>query len=278
MRLLLALLPAVLAAQPDLSDNSKKPLNIRPAAVALRQITFDSLEGKPTHGIWVLPPGTGKVAGALFVHWYEPESMNSNRSQYLEEAMDLAAKGVASLLIETPWSDPDWFRKSRKRETDYEMSVGIVKNLRRALDVLLSEPRIDRTRVAYIGHDFGAMYGATLASVETRVQAWAFQAGTARFTDWFLYGPPMDPEPKQKFIEQLSPLDPITNISKVKGALLLQFAEKDFHVPKAKADALAAAAPEGKEVRFYPRADHALGSEASVHRRKWLAGVLRLSN
>ena len=48
-----------------------------------------------------------------------------------------------------------------------------MKDLRRALDVLLAQPGVDPKRIAYVGHDFGAMYGAVLAGVDRRVSVWA---------------------------------------------------------------------------------------------------------
>ena len=70
---------------------------------------------------------------------------------------------------------------------DYENSVQEVKELRRDMDVLLSYPRIDPARVAYIGHDFGAMYGMVMTGVDQRISVTAFQAGNSRFGEWFLY-------------------------------------------------------------------------------------------
>ena len=57
------------------------------------------------------PEGHEPLAAILFVHWYEPESRDSNRSQFVEEAKELAREGAACLLIETLWSDLDFFIK-----------------------------------------------------------------------------------------------------------------------------------------------------------------------
>ncbi|HBY63947.1 MAG TPA: hypothetical protein DEH78_29330, partial [Solibacterales bacterium] len=154
-----------------------------------------------------------KGPGILYVHWYEPEKPTSNRTQFVEEAAELARKGAVSLLVETMWSEPKWFAQ-RKRENDFAISVQQVKELRRALDLLTAQPDVDPRRIAYVGHDFGAMYGAVLASLEgKRIHAWALQAGTTRFSDWFLYGQPrLEGEARRKFIDELAPLDPIHHI------------------------------------------------------------------
>lgn len=126
--------------------------------VEVRDITFASAGGARTPAYLIVPPKSASHPAILFVHWYEPESPDSNRTQFIAEAVELAERGVVSLLPATMWSEPKWF-PSRKRADDLENSAAQVKELRRALDVLLSHPGIDKSRVAYVGHDFGAMFG-----------------------------------------------------------------------------------------------------------------------
>jgi len=59
------------------------------------------------------PEGEDSYAAILYVHWYEPESHDSNRSQFVEEAIELAKAGAICLTVETLWSDPDFFLKRR---------------------------------------------------------------------------------------------------------------------------------------------------------------------
>src|SRR5262245_57002160 len=53
----------------------------------------------------VRPKGRGHFAGVLFFHWLG--SVNSNRNEFLAEAIDLAKHGAVSLLIQGnfPWKD-----------------------------------------------------------------------------------------------------------------------------------------------------------------------------
>src|SRR5258708_34159672 len=115
-----------------------------PGGVRVQDITFRNLAGGRTAAYLVLPPGRGINAPALFVHWYDSEAKNSNRTQFLEEAVELARHGLLSLLVETPWSDPQWYSK-RDVSKDFENSVQEVKELRRALSFLLvpEDARID---------------------------------------------------------------------------------------------------------------------------------------
>ena len=104
------------------------------------------------------PEGEAPVAAILYVHWYEPESIDSHRTQFEEEAKEMASLGAACISIETLWSDRDFFLK-RTQEDDMQNSMEEVVNLRRAMDLLLSQPGVDPTRFACVGHDFGGMYG-----------------------------------------------------------------------------------------------------------------------
>ena len=154
--------------------------------VQVEDISFRTLLGGRTAAYRVLPPGKDRTAGALFVHWYNPESMTSNRTQFLNEAVELAKRGLVSLLVATPWSNPKFY-PDRDVSLDYENSVQEVKDLMRDMDVLLSYPRVDPARVAYVGHDFGAMYGMVMTAIDQRASVAAFQAGNSRFGEWFLY-------------------------------------------------------------------------------------------
>ena len=246
------------------------------AGVEVRDITYASLTGGRTAAYLVAPEAAGQSRPAvLFVHWYAPEEKDSNRTQFLEQAAALARRGVVSLLIETMWSDPAWFR-SRNYAEDYDHSVEQVRGLRRALDVLLARPDVDPKRVAYVGHDFGAMYGAVLAGVDARVNAGlALQAGTTSFADWFLLSAKLQGEARRKFVEKLQPLDPVHYVGKAKAPVLFQFAKEDAYVPRANADAFFAAAVEPKEIRWY-EAGHGLSEQAVKDRQEWLAARLGL--
>ncbi len=107
----------------------------------------------------------GSFPAILYVHWYEPESLSSHRSQFEEEARELAKSGAVCISIETLWSDRDFFLK-RTQEEDAQNSIEEVVNIRRAMDLLLSQPNVDAKRFAYVGHDFGGMYGVLAGSLD----------------------------------------------------------------------------------------------------------------
>jgi outer membrane protein assembly factor BamB/dienelactone hydrolase len=262
--------------------DAQRPLDVKEAGVSTREgvevrdITFASLTGGRTAAYLVAPEGKGASRpGVLFVHWFAPQEKDSNRTQFLEQASALARRGAVSLLVDAMWSDAAWYR-ARNPAQDYEHSVEQVRALRRALDVLLARPDVDPKRVALVGHDFGAMYGAVAAGVDPRVNAaLALQAGTTSFADWFLLSAKLTGEAREKFIARLQPLDPVNYVGKAKAPVYFQFAKEDAYVPKANADAFVAAAAEPKEVRWYD-AGHRLSEQAVRDRQDWLATRLGL--
>jgi dienelactone hydrolase len=221
------------------------------------------------------PEGEGSWAAILYVHWYEPESIDSHRTQFEEEAKELARGGAVCVSIETLWSDRDFFLK-RTQADDMQNSMEEVVNIRRALDLLLSQPSVDTKRVAYVGHDFGGMYGVLAGSLDRRPTHYVVMASTPRFPDWYLYLPRLEGEPRQSFIREMSEIDPITHIPNLSPAdVFFQFATDDYHVPKERAEEFFAAARDPKEMKWY-EAGHGLNEQSTQDRKAWLKRKLGL--
>lgn len=222
------------------------------------------------------PETDGSYAAILYVHWYEPGSPDSsNRDQFGEEAREIAHAGAVCLLIETLWSDLDFFIK-RTQEDDMQNSLEEVVNIRRAMDVLVSQPSVDPKRFAYVGHDFGGMYGVLAGSLDQRPTHYVVMAATPRFPDWYLYQPKLEGEAREAFIRQMAEIDPITHIPNLAPApVFFQFATEDRHVPKERAEEFFAAARNPKEMKWY-EAGHGLNQDASRDRKIWLREKLRL--
>jgi cephalosporin-C deacetylase-like acetyl esterase len=222
-----------------------------------------------------LPEGNGPFPAILYVHWYEPESDDSNRSQFVNEAIEMARQGVICLTVETLWSDPDFFMK-RTQADDMQNSMEEVVNLRRFMDFLFSQPNMDQDRFAYVGHDFGGMYGVLAGSLDKRPTHYVIMAATPRFSDWYLYLPKLDGEARDAFIREMAEIDPITHIRYISpAAILFQFGNDDFHVPLERADEFFAFADEPQEKRIY-QAGHGLNEDAARDRKAWLEQQLGL--
>lgn len=275
---------ALLAQDPAsiFAYDARRPVRLTAGGTAVRggavvtDLTYETLMGTRRAAYLVAPSKAAAAphAAILFVHWYEPPNPTSGRTEFLPDAVELAGDGVISLLVDTMWSDPDWFVR-RDPEDDVGHSVEQVKELRRALDILVSRPEVDPSRVFYVGHDFGAMYGALVAGLEARrLRGFVFMAGTRSFSDWFLLWPKRDDAARAAVVRRLAPLDPTAHLGRIGGLpVLFQFATRDKFVTKAAAEALVASASGPKEVRWYD-AEHALNADAARDRLAWLRSRL----
>jgi dienelactone hydrolase len=221
------------------------------------------------------PEGDHSLAAILYIHWYEPESPDSHRTQFEEEARELARAGAVCMSIETLWSDRDFFLK-RTQEDDMRNSFEEVVNIRRAMDWLSVQPNVDPQRFACVGHDFGGMYGVLAGSLDRRPTHYVIMAATPRFPDWYLYLPKLEGEPREAFIRKMAEIDPIRHVSQLSPAhVFFQFATDDFHVPKERAEEFFAAAKDPKELKWYT-AGHGLNQDATRARKAWLRQKLSL--
>jgi dienelactone hydrolase len=214
------------------------------------------------------------MPAVLWVHWLG-EPVTTNRTEFLDEATALAARGVVSVLVDAMWAKPRWYR-DRVLEEDAATSIGQVVALRRALDLLLAQAGVDRTRVALVGHDYGGMYGAIVAGVVGRARTHVLIAATASLLDWaFFYGKkPVSMETYRREHEALSLCDHLAGAGTV--SFFFQFAEKDEYVPLAKAQALFAAPTGVKQMSVYGGAGHEMEGPAAIRadRTAWLVREL----
>jgi dienelactone hydrolase len=242
--------------------------------VTVRDITFLPRPGRVIKAYLVVPNGNGPFAGILWVHWLGEEK--SNRTQFLDEAVELASKGTVSLLVDTMWSAPRWFG-DRIPEKDYETSIGQVVELRRALDLLLSQSNVDRTRIGFVGHDYGAMYGMLMAGVDHRIHTYVFIAATQSLNDWAFLGP--QPKSKAAYLKQNSNLELTDYLRQVRNASkLFQFGKADFYVSQADAAVLFSAALEPKQRKMYEASHKMELNEIVRDRAEWLVKQLKLGS
>lgn len=275
----LSLVTAALAADPGPFDYDKNaPLDLREVGVekrgdvTVRDITFVGTKD-PIKAYLVSPAGAGPHAAILYVHWFgDPKT--TNRTQFLDEAITLANRGVVSLCIDTMWANRAWW-KGRKPETDFAGGVNQVIELRRALDLLLAQPSVDKARVAMVAHDFGAMFGAVMGAADPRAKAYVFLAPTPRLSDWYLFN--VNPADLDAYKKQLEPLDPILAVGKLAPApVFYQFATKDKYVPAPRPQEFYDATAARKLMGTY-EADHDLTPpEVAADRVAWLAKELGL--
>ncbi|MGA2131599.1 MAG: prolyl oligopeptidase family serine peptidase [Bryobacteraceae bacterium] len=116
-------------------------------------------------GYLVVPDGGGRKPAIIWMH-------SGGAIQFLGDAVLMAKLGAISVLVgqseDTPAGTPE---KSRD-----QMIIDII-GLRRAADLLQARDDVDFTRLALVGHSYGAMMGAVAVSIDHRFQAVVFESG-----------------------------------------------------------------------------------------------------
>lgn len=132
-------------------------------------IQYDSGNGAQVTAYLVIPQQKIRQYPALiFLH-----GAGYNKNQFLSEALDLASESFASLLIDDPTARP---LSQRMSYNNYANPVKesmiynqIIVDIRRGIDLLEQNDKIDRDRIAFIGTDMGACTGAIVSGIENRI-------------------------------------------------------------------------------------------------------------
>jgi dienelactone hydrolase len=222
----------------------------------------------------ILPSGNGPWAGAMFFHWLgEP---GGDRNEFLDEAIQLAREGVASLLIQGYFP---WHEAPANGPADRQQVIDQTTDARRALEILIHEPGVDVHRLAYVGHDYGAMFGAIIAGLETRVKAYVLITATGNFSDWSLkYWPVTAAAGEQAYREALDSVDPVHFVSRsAPAALFFQFSNADIYISRETAVSFSNAASEPKSIRWYDAAHDLNVPAAKADRHAWLVQQLGIT-
>ena len=215
-------------------------------------------------------------AGVLLWHWLETRSPDGNRTQFLEEAGELAAAGVTSLL---PQGRFPWTIDPTGSTADIEEIGREVARLRAGLDLLAARPEVDPSRLAVVGHDFGGMLAILAAADDPRVRSLVVIAATPRWSDWFLPFWPIA-EDRIEYLAATRDLDPIERIAAVAPRpILLQFGERDWFIAPMSAWGFrrAAGGEETVELKMYDAEHEMRHPEARPDRRAFLARTLGLA-
>ncbi len=245
--------------------------------VNIRDINYAALNPaqKRINAYLVKPKGRGRFAGVLFFHWLG--NVKSDRNEFLDEAIALAKQGTASLLIQGHFP---WIEEPSEAQADRRQIIDQTIEVRRALDLLLSQPQVDRRRIGFVGHDYGAMYGSIVSGIEKRVKAYVLMAATPTFGDWSLkYWPVTAKAGEEIYRKAMKDLDPINYVSHAAPAsLFFQFAKSDKFIPRATALTYFNAASRPKQIRWYDTV-HEMNVEAARRdRRAYLTRQLGLTS
>ena len=243
--------------------------------VSVHDISYHS----PGHGrikaYWVVPAGNGSFAGLIFVH-----PGPGDRATFLDEAVLLTRRGAASLVVEAPWAQAEaWGEKMGEPEHDRQEHTKTAIDLLRAVDFLNSRSEVDASRIGFVGHSFGALFGGILAGVEKRIKAFVLMAGVGSFTDVAAANiPTLKGEALEEYRRGLTSIDPIHFIGDAApAALFFQLAREDAF-PHDALLAYAEVGSEPKRIAWYDADHYSVNEIGRDDRIEWLQSKLGLND
>jgi dienelactone hydrolase len=213
-------------------------------------IRYVTAAGTTARAILVLPPGDGPFAAVVFF----PGGMQGG-NEFQPDAIDLAGRGIASLLIDYP----ELYSVPTAGEQAVTNMIFETRELRKLVDWLASRPEIDPNRLGLYGVSYGAVRAGMFAGVEGQRLKVAVLNSTPS-----TYGVP-----------DMAPFDPITWAPYVSPcALYLQEGTQDTWFTREDAEAYIAAAREPKRLVWY-EAGHGLNDQAYADQVTWFVEALR---
>jgi dienelactone hydrolase len=270
-------LPAQQPKLPDIAYDAKAPLGLEETLVKdfgfarLMDLSYQSPRGGRVNGYAIIPAGVAHPAGIVWQHWGQ-----GDRSSLLPEALVLARRGAASILINSPTNRPN-SPEIKTVEQSYALWLQDAVDLRRAVDALVEHHAVAPSRLAYVGHSYGATMGGILAVGERRFRALVLMGGYASIGDSFRH--PKSGQPSDAHVaEVFAPMDAEKFIGRAApAALLLQFARYDRYVSEEQANRYAAAASNPKTVGWYDCGHEFNDRQSAADREEWLAQQLSLT-
>lgn len=275
--------PATAADRALFAYDANAPLNLRKTVdstrngVEFNSISYDSPAGGSATGIMYVPVGrTGPRPGVVVMHAAPPPGPVTGARIAQFDMLAIATRGAVAIGVDAPYT-----RRTGAPLTvspvDRPEHIRLMKDLQRAVDVLIAQPNVDTARIAFSGYSYGGMVAFHFAGIERRVKAGVITAG---------YGGSLTIATDQNKIQTLNSVScaarnawfrdmiPIEGIRYISGAsptaLLFQIAKFDTAVLPEDAQAAYEAAPSPKEVLYYDTG-HGFSPQANQDRWAWLA-------
>jgi pimeloyl-ACP methyl ester carboxylesterase len=126
---------------------------------------------------WLLAPTAAKKH--TLVIYLHQEGAAGNARSFIEEGTALAQDGIASLHVELPFSGA--------ANAGANDGVAIAQGVRRAQHALAwarTQASVNGERVGVVGHRYGAMVGAILTAMDTKIDAIALLAPPGKPSGW----------------------------------------------------------------------------------------------
>jgi uncharacterized protein len=241
--------------------------------IEIHQVSFASPGGDRVTGLLARPPGEGPFPGIVLMH-----GAGTNSGDMILPATWLAGRGAVTLAIDSPFArNPQQLGSGiQALRGETELIAQNVVELRRAVDLLQDQSTVDDEKIGFVGYSAGARAGAILAGNEDRIDAYVFMsAGSPPVSEVSRNAPA---ENRAEVEEILNVVDPLRHIRNAAPArLLFQNGRRDEVVPRAALLALYRAAPEPKELRWYP-SGHEPTPRVQRDMLAWLTESLGLQN
>jgi hypothetical protein len=255
----------------DAPLNLQKTVESTNNGVEVNVISFDS-------------PGAGRVTGLLF----DPVTRSSlrpgivlmhgmpgNARSMQGYAQALAQYGAVVIAIDAPFARRGGEAVEFTTQ-DREEQIQLIKDLQRAVDVLRAQVNVDDDRIAYLGVSYGGAMGVLFAGIERRIKTAVLVVPDGGLVSHFT-GPEdadfmasLSCATRNAWLHAMTPIEPIRFIAHAPPTpLFLQSGRLDTLVPEADAQALHAAVPEPRTIRWYD-AGHGLTQQALLDRHDWL--------
>lgn len=259
--------------------DANAPLNLKKSALAtftdaaLSNIAYDSPAGGSVTGILAEPVGrSGLRPGLVILH----PAGGSAKSE-APYARQLAASGAVVIAIDAPYVRRGGSGIFTLMSLDRQEQIQLMKDLQRAVDVLIATGTVDPKRIGFEGYSYGGSLGSGFVGLERRLMAAVLIAANGGLVTRVTTPGGLPQFTREScatralWFQAMTPIEPIRFLPHASAtALLFQAGRLDNLVPPADAQALydAATSPT-KELRWYD-AGHFLPQQASIDKHDWL--------
>jgi cephalosporin-C deacetylase-like acetyl esterase len=239
----------------------------------VHDISYAGPNGRIT-AFYIVPAGDGPFPAVLFM----PGAPGA-RFTFFSEAVQLAQRGIASLLPDPPYARPPIEDVVKFTPSDKDGIVQEVIEMRRGIDFLVSKDEIDPSRLGYVGFSWGASLGGILSAVERRVHSFVLQSLVPRLsTDMRKLAEEQDVGGDLTAYEKaMEPIDAVNYLPhSAPSAVFLQAGERDTRPSPEDTQGAYAATSDPKKLQMYDT-EHELNADARADARAWLLEQLGVS-
>jgi dienelactone hydrolase len=253
-------------------DYEAGPLDVQEAGTrqedgaVVHDLSYAGPDGRIT-AYYVTPEGDGPFPAVVLMH-----GSPGQRVTFFSEAVELAGRGIASLLPDAPFARPP-----RPPDVDFDDGdpgrlAQLVVELRRAVDFLVERDEVDASRLGFVGFSWGGSLGANFAAVERRVGSFVLISGVPRLSEHLVrIAEERGLELPAGYAELIRPYDAVEYLDDVApNAVYFQFGEQDTAPSPDQGEQQLDAASQPKQADFYDTG-HDLDAEARADRADWLA-------